>query len=367
MINLDNFKKKINFSAILTTGRTGSDYLHACLDNVPGVLTFSGSFFYYEFIGNLEKKIENYKPENLLNIFIKKNKHLFYTDKIEKKKINLNLKKFKKIFIKITNYNHHNRINFFLSLYLSYYLTFNKNHKNIKTIIHHSHHAEETENFLKDFKNASLLITVRDPRANLKSGIFNWIKFDPSKENAEHFLFYLKRIREDLVFAFKVKKKLFVKLEEANSKKTKKRILRFLKVKYHKNFELATFLGKPWSGDKLSNFKNDNKGKFNKEVKNKNWNLFFSKNDKRIFNFIYYDYRVFGYDFNKIDFNSFLHFMILSLMPLSFEKKLFSINYLFNPDKYIRYKILNLYFYLKRILYFYYILFDTMFFRKKYD
>ena len=93
MINLDKLKKKINFSAILTTGRTGSDYLHACLDNVPGVVTFSGSFFYYEFIGSLEKKIENYNPESLLNIFIKKNEHLFYTDKIEKKTINLNLKK----------------------------------------------------------------------------------------------------------------------------------------------------------------------------------------------------------------------------------------------------------------------------------
>ena len=42
MINLDKFKKS-KLSAILT-GRTGSDYLHACLDNVPGVVTF-GSFF----------------------------------------------------------------------------------------------------------------------------------------------------------------------------------------------------------------------------------------------------------------------------------------------------------------------------------
>tara|TARA_B100001057_G_scaffold234218_1_gene234533 strand:- start:15574 stop:16680 length:1107 start_codon:yes stop_codon:yes gene_type:complete len=361
MINLYKFKKKVNFSSILTTGRTGSDYLHACLDNVPGIVTFSGSFFYYEFIRNLEKKIENYRPETLLNIFIKKNKHLFYTDKIENKKINLNLKKFKKIFVKIANYNHHNKINFFLSLYLSYHLMFNKNHRNIKTIIHHSHHTEETKNFLKDFKNASVLITVRDPRANLKSGILNWIKYDPSKENAEHFLFYLKRIREDLVFAFKVKKKLFVKLEEANFKKTKRRILKFLKVNYHKNFEIATFLRKSWSGDKLSNFKDDKKGKFNEEVKNKDWNLFFSKKDKQVLNFIYYDYRVFGYNFNKIYFNSFLYFMIFSLMPLSFEKKLFSVDYLFNQHKYKKYKFLNLYFYLKRILYFYYVLFDTMF------
>ena len=44
MINLEKFKKNKNFSAILTTGRTGSDYLHACLDNIPGLVTLSGSF-----------------------------------------------------------------------------------------------------------------------------------------------------------------------------------------------------------------------------------------------------------------------------------------------------------------------------------
>ena len=54
MINLDKFKKRVNFSAILTTGRTGSDYLHACLDNVP-VLLLLVEVFYYEFVRNLEK------------------------------------------------------------------------------------------------------------------------------------------------------------------------------------------------------------------------------------------------------------------------------------------------------------------------
>ena len=53
MENLDSFRSKINYSAILTTGRTGSDYLHACLDNVPGILTFSGSVSFYNFCDNL--------------------------------------------------------------------------------------------------------------------------------------------------------------------------------------------------------------------------------------------------------------------------------------------------------------------------
>jgi len=41
----------------MTTGRTGSDYLQACLDNVNGVMTFSGKFSYHNlFNGSEEKK-----------------------------------------------------------------------------------------------------------------------------------------------------------------------------------------------------------------------------------------------------------------------------------------------------------------------
>ena len=46
MKNLDELFNKIKFSTILTTGRTGSDYLQGCLDNVTGVVTFSGKIFY---------------------------------------------------------------------------------------------------------------------------------------------------------------------------------------------------------------------------------------------------------------------------------------------------------------------------------
>ena len=35
MKNLDELFNQIKFSTILTTGRTGSDFLQGCLDNVP--------------------------------------------------------------------------------------------------------------------------------------------------------------------------------------------------------------------------------------------------------------------------------------------------------------------------------------------
>ena len=98
MINLEIFQKNINFSAILTTGRTGSDYLHACLDNIPTLVTLSGSFFYYNFLDNLNKNLVEYKNREILKLFIKNHKNLFVEDKIENKIINLNIKKFSYFF-----------------------------------------------------------------------------------------------------------------------------------------------------------------------------------------------------------------------------------------------------------------------------
>ena len=49
---------------------------------------------------------------------------------------------------------------------------------------------------------------------------------------------------------------MFIKLEQANLKVIKKKLLKFLGVNYNSNVNWATFLGRPWKGDKLSNFKN---------------------------------------------------------------------------------------------------------------
>ena len=74
MQNLDELYNKIKFSTILTTGRTGSDYLQTCLDNVPGILAFSGHFRFYNFYDNLKfDKFEEKKPLEILDIFIEKN------------------------------------------------------------------------------------------------------------------------------------------------------------------------------------------------------------------------------------------------------------------------------------------------------
>ena len=354
MKSLIELYNQTKFCTILTTGRTGSDYLQACLDNVPGVLTFSGHFQYYNFCDNLKiNKFDEKKPIEILELFIKRNNHLFLKDDIENKNIDLDMQKFKNNFIKISENKNLTRQKFLFCVYLSYHLTLNRDCNSINTMVHHSHSTEETKRFLYDFKNSKLLITIRDPRANLKSGIVNWINYDKEKDNQRHFYFYIKRIRENLKFAKKqINEKFFVKLEEANDIDIKKKLTNFLGIDFNPEIMKATFAGKTWSGDKLSQSQSKD-GSYNKKSINNQWESFFSRKDKLILNLIYSDYRLFGYKIDKINWTQMTSIFFLIPLPFAFDKKLFSLKYYFSKNISMKKKVVDIFFYIKRIFYFY--------------
>ncbi len=357
MRNLEDLYNNIKFYTILTTGRTGSDYLQGCLDNVPGVLTFSGHFKYYKFCENFKIEFEKIDTIKILEQFVKKYNHLFTKNIVEERAINLDIKKFKKIFSEICGDEKITRQKFLLAVYLSYHLTLDRDKNTIYTMVHHSHHIVETKKFLEDFKNSKLLITIRDPRANLKSGISNWIDYDKKKENQHHFFLYIKRIREDLNFALKQKnEKLFIKLEEANDMETKKKITEFLNVEFSSKIMKATFAGKAWDGDKLSKFRSLS-GEYNKKGIDNEWEKFFSKKDKLILNFIYRNYINYGYNINKTNFLKLIYIFFLIPFPFVFDKKIFHLKYYFEKSIPFKEKLIEIYFYLKYFLYFYLLLF----------
>ena len=342
---------KLNFACILTTGRTGSDFLQGCLDGVPGIITFSGEIPFYKFVNspNTKKILKKNNYKKLILLFIKKHNNLFYTDNLENKKITLKIEKFKKIFLHLSKNKNLNRKIFLENLYLSYHLTLNRNILKNNTIVHHSHNVAETEMFLKDFKNAKILVTIRYPMQNLKSGIDNWIRYDKNKKNFEHFYFYVRRIREDLYFALRKKKFLCVKLEEMYLNQTKRNILKFLNVGYSTLINTSTFAGKPWKSDKISNFKVRD-GKFNKSVIQQNWNNFFSNKDLLILNFLYYKYSKFGYKMRKVNIFQKIYLPFLFFLPLKFEQKMLA-DILLQPS-FSRF-IKNVYYYMRKVLYFF--------------
>ena len=148
----------------------------------------------------------------------------------------------------------------------------------IKSIVNHSHSLEETKYFLKLFPKSKLIVTIRDPLENLRSGIVNWKKFTNDNLNKSHNYFYTCRILRDLQFSEKVKNdKIYVKLESSfKISEKKKKILKFLNLDYSKKINTATYNGIPWIGDKLSQTRT-NDGSFNKNILQKKAQEFFNK------------------------------------------------------------------------------------------
>ena len=85
----------MKITLIVTTGRTGSDYLQRCLDGLNGLIVFTDKFNYHQFFKNNNQKINS---EILLKRFLKKYSYLFKEIKIENIKIKFSIKKFKKYF-----------------------------------------------------------------------------------------------------------------------------------------------------------------------------------------------------------------------------------------------------------------------------
>jgi len=333
-------KQKINYFTIMTTGRTGSDYLQCCIDSMPGVITLTGKTYFKNFFTKFNFNLKKKNKKILINKFLEEYKNLFENDILENKIINIDKLKFKNNFLKNVKSIVLNEKNFIENIFIAFEQTTRNKLKSIKSIVNHSHSLEETDYFIKLFPKAKLIITIRDPLENLISGIENWKKFSGKKINRSHNYFYTYRIYRDLQFFKKIKrKKTYIKLENSYLLKEKKRLLKFLGLKYSNKINIATYNGIPWIGDKLSQTRTKD-GSFNIDVLKKRADKFFTKKDLFLLKYFYQDYQKFGYHKKKYNFFDKLKFKILSFFPLSYELKEVKKNPL---------KISNYYFIIKRI------------------
>jgi len=333
-------KKNLKIALIVTTGRTGSDYLNCCLDNLEGIMTFCGKFDYHQFFENKYHKVNK---KILINKFIKKYKNLFSYNKVEDINTKVNLKKFKNNFIKFSVNSEIDRKDFLIALYKAYHFTLGRNFHNIKFLVHHSHGIGETNKVLEDFPNSKLFVTIRNPLANLKSGLINWFRYDKKKISMHHVFTYIYRIRQDIQYLLKRKnKKIFIKLEEANLLKIKKKICKFLNIKLQKNIYKATLAGRIWKGDRLS-IDRSKKGEYIKKVSNNDWKNYFSPREILLLSLIYKDYKKFGYKLYNLNFSEKVKCYLTVFNFFSFEKYVFKHNSSasnFSNIKYFIYRIL---------------------------
>jgi hypothetical protein len=271
---------------LFTGGRSGSDLLQSLLDGHTEVAQFPGVL---HFTKNLLKIFELKDPKIIAKKFIYNNKLYFDSrlnkrerhDKLGKKRnefyiVNKNL--FIKNFIKIFKRSKKKNLDILICLHKAYMLSRKIRTNKFKIIFLHLHLFENFRNYLKVlevYKDTKMLITYRDPLVSLCSTVKNWSIYGQGKYMTPRNLY------SNYQFHFNIfnnlqnyKKKIrVVKLEKihSKSKKTLKKLCKFIDIKYSKILLESTYLNKKWWGDSISNKKLDGlnsnfKNKFDKNI-----------------------------------------------------------------------------------------------------
>ena len=367
--------KRLKPVALLTTGRTGSDFLQSLVDSHDDVLTFNGHFDYYKF---WEKsycvKSKNFCKINFIDEFIGCHIEKFKSkyDIIERKNrlgndlkgsVNIDLAIFKNSFRNLLEGSELNSINCLLSIYGAYALALGQNLENKKVFFHHLHHHNRLNSYLVDFPFAKIISMSRDPRANIVSGYRNHSKYSQKAMDGAHQYFYIKRIFEDSCILRKYKNEyISVKIEDLGSEKIIRKLAEWLGIEHNQILYKSTWAGLDWHGDKLSGDKKTN-GQFSKDILKNDWKDYLSKKDQYIFNFLLNDrLKEYEYSYTKKSLLSYFLIPFLVILPLTYEKEMLSIKIIFKKitGGELFLVIKNLFFYVKRI-----ILFQNYYFQKK--
>lgn len=320
-------------------GRSGIDLLQSLFDQHTQISQFPGVFNWSEFY----RSIKGQKSKNIAKTFTKKYELFFNSRKNKRERHNklgtkknefykINKKKFINAFENFLEGKELNKKNILLNLHLAYSHASKEDLKKKKIIIINLHSLE----FLKDIDefNYKILYTIRDPLISLSSGFKHWLDYKRGTlASPWSIFFHIERQFNTLKkLSFKKQKIHVIKLEELHkqSKKTLKKICKFLSIKYEKSLLDSTYHKKKWWGDSLS--KKYLNG-LNKNFKNKIYNDIFYKKDiflfKKYLGAIYskYKYKNSFID-KKFSVTKFAKFLPLKIELILLEKQLKKFNLL---------------------------------------
>ncbi|MBT5399494.1 hypothetical protein HOL24_03010 [bacterium] len=372
MYNIDH----ISPVALITTGRTGTDFLQSLFDSHTQVLTFNGHLIDYYLFWKDNVKVVSFKkfePEDLACLFVAH--YLKYLkshyDIAENKdrmgdnfdeSISIDLCEFVKTTSSFMKGKEFNSRNFLLAVHVAYATCLREDISSKKVLLYHIHHEQMLPQFLEDFPNAKIICMTRDPRANYYSGIQHRLLVQKNNKNRSIVLsnkklyLYLRRIFEDAYPLDKYSNDyMVIKLEDLGKKCLLEKLCYWLEIKYETVLEFSTFGGIRWRGDSLSPRANESKG-WSPDMINNRWNVFFSPIEKYVFNFILNSrLKHYSYHYDNLSIKGYLLIPFLILIPLRLELDIFMFN--ISSKRPFRDKLytcrINIFGYLKRVFLFF--------------
>lgn len=332
---------KLPSCTLITTGRTGTDFLQSLFDSHTQVLIFNGTLWFYEFWEESYcAKVPDINLDHLLDEFLGKHINKFKSryDWQERKdrlgenseeSIDIDFPQFKEQVKALLSGRKINTKNVLLAIYGAYSLCLGHDIEKKKIFFHHIHHAEKLNPYIKDFSDSKIICMTRDPRANFVSGILHWKKYDRLSDHGGHLYFFIKRILLDAYVLEQYNNDYVVlRIEDLGEKQVLEKLCYWLGISYEEQLTMSTWGGKRWRGDRLSLNENEVSG-WSAKMLNNSWEKKLSLFDKFLLNFLMNSrLKFYGYPYRENNILDFLIAPVLILLPLSFEFRYFSFSYI---------------------------------------
>ncbi len=328
--------------ALVTTGRTGSDFLQSLLDSHPQVATFNGHFAVYSefFSQSTCLRAGSVSSRDLVDEFVGKYIYkLVSRYDIQESKDRLGADCNQSFSLDTDEFRHHvigllgdkpaTTRAFLLAVYGAYSLCLGQDLEAKRIIFHHPHLIYELRLFLADFPNSSVIFTTRDPRANFVSHVEHFRHYYQESDNEQHLYGCLQMMLEDsspgklLGLRYTA-----VRLEDLPKESTLLALSNWLGIDYSETLLHSTWAGLDWHGDRLSKRIFDSKGWSEKRTEN-GWVNRLGKLEHYIFNFIMQSrLRHYGYPCRKASWIDLIAVFLLIPFPMKYERRFLSISHI---------------------------------------
>jgi hypothetical protein len=328
--------------ALVTTGRTGSDFLQSLLESHPEVVTFNGSLqFYADFLPtSVGGRGGSFAVDDLMEEFVGRHIHRFKSryDFAERKDqlgadrtqtLDLDTLCFRRHAAGLLEGQQPSARNLLLAIYGAYHLCLDRDLLAARILFHHAHRFDELDLFLRDFPATSVIVTTRDPRANLVSGIENGRELFPRRDNEKHLYHYLNHVLDDTTpcEARRVRYTA-VRLEDLPKESTLRACADWVGIAFRPTMLESTWGGLRWYGDRLSP-KPIESTEWTPTRTDNNWRNRLSRVDLYVLNALMFS-RLRHYDYPCTEprwWDALLVPMLLCL-PLRYERRFFTVGYI---------------------------------------
>lgn len=330
--------------ALVTTGRTGSDFLQSLLDSHPQILTFNGHFAVYSefFAKAVTFTVAGARVQDAADEFIGQYLHkLVSRYDIQEAKDRLGETADQSFTLDTTEFKRHlvglmagvplcSR-DFLLAVYGAYGLCLGMKIEQTKVIFHHPHLDYEFRLFHKDFPTTRVVFSSRDPRANFCSHVEHFRQYYRTHDNQQHLYNCLKMTLEDSELARELGLDyIATRLEDIPREDAMREFATWLGVDYRDSLLRSTWAGLDWHGDRISKKTFAATGWSEKRTEN-GWRQRLGAMEQYVFNYIMNKRLAhYHYPLRPVGWSDAVLVGLVILLPFRYERRFFSPGYVWD-------------------------------------